>query len=76
MEPFAVSIALQENEVIVIGVVYEVGKDECFYAWKNSSAYLNSKEISVTKTDKLANSLVATGLPYYDCAENKATLAI
>ena len=74
LEPFAVSIALKENEEIVVGVVYEVGKDECFYACKNSPAYLNNKEIHVTETDKLANSLVATGFPYYDFSENKPIL--
>ncbi len=74
LEPFAVSIALKENDDIVIGIVYEVGKDECFYACKNSPAYLNGKEIKVTETDKLADSLVATGFPYYDFSENKPIL--
>jgi len=74
LEPFAVSIALMKNEEIVVGVVYEVGKDECFYACKNSPAYLNAKKIQVTETNKLANSLVATGFPYYDFSENKPIL--
>lgn len=74
LEPFAVSIALQEKSKNVIGVVYEIGKDECFYAYKNSPAYLNGKEIKVTETDKLANSLVATGFPYYDFSKNKPIL--
>jgi len=74
LEPFSVSIALSKNDKIVLGVVYEVGKDECFYAFKNSPAYLNNKEIHVTETDKLANSLVATGFPYYDFSENKPIL--
>lgn len=74
LEPFAVSIALQEKSKNVIGVVYEIGKDECFYAYKNSPAYLNGKEIKVTETDKLSNSLVATGFPYYDFSKNKPIL--
>ena len=40
--------------------------NECFYAWKNSSAFLNGKEINVSKTINLNNSLLATGFPYYD----------
>ncbi len=75
LEPFAVSIALKENDEIVAGVVYEIGKDECFYACKNAPAYLNGNEIKVTKIDKLSDSLVATGFPYYDFSENKAILA-
>ncbi|TNF45264.1 MAG: inositol monophosphatase, partial [Bacteroidetes bacterium] len=39
--PHSVSIALKENDNIVLGVVYEVKLDEMFYAWKDSAAYLN-----------------------------------
>jgi myo-inositol-1(or 4)-monophosphatase len=44
---YAVSIALRKNEEIVLGVIYEIGMDECFYAYGNGKAYLNDKEISV-----------------------------
>ncbi len=74
LEPFSVSIALRENDKIVIGVVYEAGKKECFYAWKDSSAFLNGNEIKVTETDKLSDSLIATGFPYYDFSKNKPIL--
>lgn len=63
---FAVSIALKYLDEIVIGVVYEIGKDECFYAWKESAAYLNGKEIHVSENKKVADTLLATGFPYYD----------
>jgi len=62
--PYAISIALQKNEEIVIGVVYEVGLDECFYAWKNSATYLNGREVKVSNTTLVKNSLIATGFPY------------
>ncbi len=74
LEPFSVSIALEEAGKIVIGVVYEVGKDECFYAYKDSPAYLNGKEIKVSTNKTLADSLIATGFPYYDFEQNKAIL--
>jgi myo-inositol-1(or 4)-monophosphatase len=61
--PFAVSIALMEDDRIVVGVVYEVGLDECFYAWEGDGAYLNGKRISVSSTDKIDDSLIATGFP-------------
>lgn len=63
---YSVSIALKKNDRIVLGVVYEVNRDECFYAWENSKAFLNGDRINVSKTEKLANSLIATGFPYYD----------
>ncbi len=63
---FAVSIALQEGDELVSGVVYEVNLDECFYASKGTPAYLNGAEIKVSQTDTVAASLLATGFPYYD----------
>lgn len=63
---FAISIALMRNEDIVMGVVYEINQDECFYAWENSAAYLNGKVIHVSRAHTLRNSLLATGFPYYD----------
>ncbi|HEX7366016.1 MAG TPA: inositol monophosphatase family protein [Pelobium sp.] len=63
---FAVSIALRKGKDLVIGVVYEVKQDECFYAWQSSKAYLNGKEIQVSKNESLATTLIATGFPYYD----------
>ncbi|MBE9468131.1 MAG: inositol monophosphatase [Bacteroidetes bacterium] len=66
LSPFAVSIALMEKDEIILGVVYEISLDECFYAYKGSKAFLNDKEISVTKTKKVNDSLIATGFPYYD----------
>jgi len=63
---FSVSIALKEYDELVIGVVYEINLDECFYAWKGSPAYLNGTEINVSKAPKIADSLIATGFPYYD----------
>lgn len=63
---FSVSIALKEYNELVIGVVYEINLDECFYAWRGSPAYLNGEEIKVSKAPKIADSLIATGFPYYD----------
>lgn len=73
---FAVSIALQHENEIVVGVVYEIGKDECFYAWKNSKAYLNGKEIHVSDNKKVADTLLATGFPYYDFTRKDAYMEL
>jgi myo-inositol-1(or 4)-monophosphatase len=62
--PFAISIALIHHNQIVIGVVYEMGLDECFYSWKGGKAYLNGSEISVSESPTVADSLIATGFPY------------
>ena len=55
--PYAVSIALMEGKEILIGVVYEICADECFYAWKGGGAYLEVKSEGVksegVKSEKL-----------------------
>lgn len=66
LPPYAVSIGLLEDNRPVLGVVYEVTLDECFYAWKEGPACLNGKEIHVSDKAKIQDSLVATGFPYYD----------
>lgn len=63
---YAISIALEHNNDILLGVVYEVSRDECFYATKDSGAYLNGKRISVSKRKNLSESLIATGFPIYN----------
>ncbi len=64
--PHSVSIGLLEDGIPVLGVVYEVKQDEMFYAWKDSPAFLNGKEIRVSPTKDLQNALIGTGFPYYD----------
>lgn len=64
--PFAISIALMKDDEIILGVVHELGLNECFYAWENSPAFLNGKQISVSSNNLVEKSLIATGFPYYD----------
>jgi myo-inositol-1(or 4)-monophosphatase len=64
--PYAISIALMENDKIILGVVHELGLNECFYAWKDSSAYLNGDIIKVSDKKTIEESLIATGFPYSD----------
>lgn len=63
---FCISIALNDGDETIMGVVYEINSGECFYSWKGGKAYLNEKEISVSQEADLDNSLLATGFPYYD----------
>ncbi len=63
---YAISIGLEYNNEIILGVVYEINKDEMFYATKNGGAFLNEQKISCTTTNNLKDTLVATGFPYYN----------
>jgi len=69
---FSVSIALQEYDELVVGVVYEVNMDECFYAWKDSPAYMNGEVITTSASADISQSLLATGFPYYDFSKQSA----
>jgi len=66
LSPYAISIALQEDNKTILGVVHELSLNECFYAWEGSAAYLNGKIISVSTKKTIEESLIATGFPYYD----------
>ena len=61
---FSVSIALEQEGTIVAGVVYDPMREELFSAQKGQGAFLNEKKISVSVTDTLMKSLLATGFPY------------
>jgi myo-inositol-1(or 4)-monophosphatase len=65
LPPFAISIALLEADEVILGVVYEITQNECFYAWKGSKAYLNGTEIKVSSASNTKDALIATGFPYY-----------
>lgn len=63
---FAVSIALMQKEEVILGVVYEVNRHECFYAMKGGGAFCNDTPIKVSSAPDLAASLISTGFPYYN----------
>lgn len=62
--PYCVSIALRNKEELLVGVVYEVCRNECFWAWKGSKAYCNGTEIHVSSINSLNESFIELGFPY------------
>lgn len=63
---YCVSIGLLDGDQLVAGVVYEVGRNECFYAWKDGGAYLNGEPVHVSARGDIHDALLATGFPYSD----------
>lgn len=61
--PYAVSIALCKGREIVVGVVYEIVSDECFYAWKGGKAWVNGTPLHVG-TSEINDALLCLQLPY------------
>lgn len=73
---FSISIGLMQGDQVVLGVIVEVNRNECFSAWQGGGAYLNGKPIRVSPTPELQNSLLATGFPYRDFGKMHAYLDI
>ena len=57
---FAISIALQKNDEIISGLIFDPIKNEIFYAEKNGGSFLNNNRIRVSKRTRLEESLFAT----------------
>ncbi len=63
---YCISIGLLEQNRLILGVVYEVNRKECFYTWKNAPSFLNGSQIRVSAQTSVQDSLFATGFPFYD----------
>ena len=61
---FCVTIALEHDGKIVIGVTFDPTRNELFAAEKGKGATLNNKPIRVSETGELSESLIVTGFPY------------
>lgn len=61
---FCVTLALENEGQIVIGVTYDPTRNELFSAEKGQGASLNNKPIRVSAAQKLADALIVTGFPY------------
>lgn len=61
---FCVTLALEHNGEIVVGVTFDPTRNELFAAEKGQGATLNGRQIRVSDTEKLSESLIVTGFPY------------
>ncbi len=73
---FAVSVALMYQRVPVMGWVYELNRDEMFFAKDRQGAFCNEVPIHVSQVAQLDESLIATGFPYYNFDKMPAYLQI
>ncbi|MBN2484023.1 MAG: inositol monophosphatase [Candidatus Omnitrophica bacterium] len=65
---FCVSIALMAHDEIILGTIYDVTRDELFFAEKGKGSFLNDIPIRVNETAELQRSLLITGF-YYNRGE-------
>jgi myo-inositol-1(or 4)-monophosphatase len=66
---FCVTLALEHDGDIVLGVTFDPTRDELFAAERGRGASLNNKPMRVSETEQLSEALVVTGFPY-DFKEN------
>jgi len=72
---FCVSIALEIEGVVSVGVVYQPLLDELFTAVRGEGALLNGRPIRTSTRRPLKQSLLATGFPYDRTGENENNFA-
>jgi myo-inositol-1(or 4)-monophosphatase len=61
---FCVSIGLEVDGEVKLGVVYNPVLDELFHAERGGGAFLNGNPISVSRVNDLNRSFLCTGFPY------------
>ena len=62
---FAISVGLEMDGEIIAGLIYNPIVDEMYYAEKGKGAFLNDKRLRVSARANLADSLIATGIPFH-----------
>ena len=61
---FAVSIALEIEGELAVGLIYEPLRENIYSAIKGQGAFKNGKRIHVSRSNTLNTSLIATGFPF------------
>jgi myo-inositol-1(or 4)-monophosphatase len=66
---FCASVGLVHENEVIAGAIYDVSRDELFYASIGKGAFLNGKLIHVNSSVNLKQALLITGF-YYDRGKN------
>jgi len=73
---FSISIALMEEEKIILGIVYEVMLDIPYTAIIGQGAWMGKQPIKVRDNNDMAQAIVITGFPYRRGLDVDASLAV
>jgi myo-inositol-1(or 4)-monophosphatase len=61
---FSVSIGLEIEGALEVGVIYDPIRDEMFSTEREGGAFLNGKRIHVSDTSRIEEAMLVTGFPY------------
>src|SRR6185369_16210241 len=62
---FAISIGLRREDTVIAGVIYNPANDELYIAERGKGAFLNDQRIRVAARKRLADAVIACGLPHH-----------
>ena len=61
---FCISIAFERAREPIAGIIYDPLRDEMFWAEKGIGAYVNDRRLRVSARRRLADAVLATGIPF------------
>jgi myo-inositol-1(or 4)-monophosphatase len=73
---FCVSVAFAEHGKVVMGVVYDPMRNECFTAEHGKGATLNGEPIHVANASRLIDSLLVTSFPVDEGEKKRVSLEL
>ncbi|KAF0111257.1 MAG: myo-inositol-1(or 4)-monophosphatase [Chloroflexi bacterium] len=73
---YCISVAYHAHEKLLLGVVYDPARDECFSAERGKGAWLNGEPIRVSECASLQKALLSTGFPYHDAEKFEQNLRL
>jgi myo-inositol-1(or 4)-monophosphatase len=71
---FCISIGYAVNDQMMLGVVIDPMRDECFSAQRGGGAWVNGKPMHVSTIDQMVSSLLVTGFPYDSWKSGRSNL--
>ncbi len=60
---YAVSLALTRGQQVLVGVIYDPLRDECYSAAQGGGAWCNGRRLKTSETTHLAEALIGVSLP-------------
>lgn len=72
---WCISIALEHNDEIIAGVIFDPVRDEVFRAEKNEGAFMRNKRLLVSGRRNFEDAMIATGQPRREAAQQALFMA-
>ena len=67
---YNITLALEKDNELIAGIIYDPSRDEMFTAEKSGGAFLNGERIGVSRANRIEDALYCTGFPSRKRHEN------